>query len=368
MCHLLSSYSVQQRVWHILLLVMRWLVGGVFIFSGLVKSFDPVGTSIFVEKYLAVYGLDVLMPAALAIAVALAVVETMLGLLLVGGVAKRYTALVTTLLLALFTIITLLSATILPIGDCGCFGDAVKLTPWQTFFKNVILLPLTILVWRRSPKHHGRCYIGLLALLFAVAVPLALNLYALRHLPIIDFMPYKRGTNLLAAVAKERDEEANATRSILIFNNMESGQREEYPATDVECWTNPNLQYVDARTITTKPAAATYHDFRIYDSAGNDVTLDLLSLPNRVAWLCISDSSALSGERLAGIQRLLDRYPSHSIILVTSADDCTSFASRYGLNLYHVDAMTLRSMLRAKVGVVLLNDGIIEYKADIRDI
>jgi hypothetical protein len=87
-----------------------------------------------------------------------------------------------------------------------------------------------------------------------------------------------------------------------------------------------------------------------------------------VAWLCISDSSALSGERLAGIQRLLDRYPSHSIILVTSADDCTSFASRYGLNLYHVDAMTLRSMLRAKVGVVLLNDGIVEYKADIRDI
>ena len=351
-----------------MLLLCRWLLGGVFIFSGLVKSFDPVGTSVFVEKYLAVYGLEVLMPAAVTLAIVLAVVETMLGILLVGGLAKRYVALVTTIFLTLFTLITLLNATILPIGDCGCFGDAVKLSPWQTFFKNIVLLPLSLLVWRRSPKDATPWRLNIIAIVIAGVVPLAINLYALRYLPIIDFMPYKRGVDLRTAVEREREAEATATRSILIFNNIESGAREEYPSTDVACWTNPNLQYVDARTVSTTPSQGTYHDFRIYDAEGHDVTLDLLSKPQRVAWLCISDASAITGKRLQGIERLTKLYPSTSLIVLSSTDDCTSLARRYGLKLYYVDAMTLRSMMRAKVGVLVLNNGVIEYKSDIRDV
>ena len=187
---------MNPRAKHIGLIALRWLLGGVFIFSGLVKCVAPVGTSVFVEKYLATYSLEALLPLSLGIAVALAVVEVAMGILLVIGVLRRYVSLAATLFLLLFTIITLLSATVLPIGDCGCFGDAVKLTPWQTFLKNIVLLPMAIVVWRNSEVEQPRWRRVAIVMIVVVALPLAINLYSLRYLPVADFMPYKLGVDL----------------------------------------------------------------------------------------------------------------------------------------------------------------------------
>ena len=157
---------------HIALVGLRWLLGGVFIFSGLVKCVDPVGTSVVVDKYLATYSLEALLPMSLTIAISLAVVEVAMGMLLVIGVLKRYVAGAVTIFLLLFTVITLLNATLLPIGDCGCFGDAVKLTPWQTFLKNLALLPMAVAVWRNSeaakPKWRGVAIAAAVVVLFAL--------------------------------------------------------------------------------------------------------------------------------------------------------------------------------------------------------
>lgn len=358
---------MNPKLKNILLTAARWVLGSVFVASGVFKSVDPVGTSIFVEKYLATYGLDVLLPAALAIAIVLAVVEMALGMLLIADVLRRQVALVTSCFLAVFTIITLLSATVLPIGDCGCFGDAIKLTPWQTFFKNVVLLPVAVTVWWYSERRETSWRMVAIVSALAVIIPLAVNLYSLRYLPIVDFLPYKEGVNLREEISQEREREANSVKSILIFNNMATGKTEEYPSDAAECWLNPDLEYVDARTETTTTEAGDFADFALFDSDGVECSMELLNRPGRVAWLCVNDMEALEGKRLEGVDALFDAYPAEAIVVVTSAD-AEQLATKLNHPVYTIDAMTLRSIMRAKVGVVVINDGVIEMKLDIRDI
>lgn len=356
---------MNPRAKHIGLIALRWLLGGVFIFSGLVKCVDPVGTSVFVDKYLATYSLEALLPLSLGIAVALAVVEVAMGILLVIGVLRRYVSLAATIFLSLFTVITLLSATVLPIGDCGCFGDAVKLTPWQTFFKNIVLLPMAVVVWRTSESETPKWRRVAIIAIVTLAFPIALNLYSLRYLPLVDFMPYKVGVDLRHAVQAERDGEE--VRSILIFENSATGEVVEFAAEDTSCWLNPDLEYVDARTESTSTKAGKFADFRIYNCDNEDVTLEALNRPGRVAWLCVNDSDLLTGLRLQYAERLLEAYPPQAVVVVTGTN--TAYVSvLLKSDVYTMDAMTLRSMMRADVGVVVINDGVIEFKADIRDI
>ena len=356
---------MNPRAKHIGLIALRWLLGGVFIFSGLVKCVDPVGTSVFVDKYLATYSLEALLPLSLCFAVALAVVEVAIGILLVIGVLRRYVSLAASIFLSLFTVITLLSATVLPIGDCGCFGDAVKLTPWQTFFKNIVLLPMAVVVWRTSELETPRWRRVAIIAIVTLAFPIALNLYSLRYLPLVDFMPYKVGVDLRHAVQAERDGEE--VRSILIFENSATGEVVEFAAEDTSCWLNPDLEYVDARTESTSTKAGKFADFRIYNCDNEDVTLEALNRPGRVAWLCGNDSDLLTGLRLQYAERLMEAYPPQAVVVVTTSN--TPYVSKLlTSDVYTMDAMALRSVMRADVGVVVVNDGVVEFKADIRDI
>ena len=119
--------------------------------------------------------------------------------------------------------------------------------------------------------------------------------------------------------------------------------------------------------MTTRNSEGEFADFAIYNNDGVDLSLELLNRRGRVAWLCVNDVEALNGTRLQYVERLFEAYPEHAIVVLTAAD--RAFASRrLGREVHNVDAMTLRSMMRADVGVVVINDGVIEYKADIRDI
>lgn len=349
------------RVRHIATILLSLIVGGTFVFSGFVKSVDPVGTSIFVEKYLATYSLEVLMPISLAIAVVLGAVELMLGIMLFAGAYRSRVACGATLFLAIFTIITLLSATILPIGDCGCFGDAVKLTPWQTFYKNLLLLPMSMLLWwlsRREGDSGWSIEIFILSLLFAFGV----NGIALRFLPLIDFMPYKVGLNLRDEVTAVDEAENNSVRSVLLFENLTTGQRVEYPSDAVDCWMDDNLEYVDAYAVHDEVEPMTFADFRVYDAKGEDVTMAILEREGSVVWLCVNSVDALDGMRLKAALSIDD----DDIIVVTSGD-VAHVASILNRPCYAMDTMTLRSFIRSDVGVVVITDGVISLKRDVRD-
>lgn len=342
----------------------RWLLGALFLFSGATKCIDPVGTSIFVEKYLATYALDALLPAALGLGIALAVVEVVLGAMFVGDVVLRMTSRVALVLVAAFSLVTLLSATVLPIGDCGCFGEVVSLTPWQTFWKNVVLLPVAYILCRGAKSRPFG--LGDIAIVIvALALSLGMNLYALRHQPLVDLMSYSVGTELREAVVGERSKAS--VRGVLRFRNITTGEVEEYPSDATECWLREDLEYVEAATIRLDGVDEQYADFRVYDAAGEDVSEELVSRSGRVAWLTVYSAEGLTHSHLDAIDRLCAAYPQSAIVVLTSVSNL-DVCGLEGIATYYVDAMTLRSINRARVGVVVLRDGVVEYKADIRDI
>ena len=345
---------------------LRLMLGALFVFSGFVKSADPVGTSVFVEKYLATYSMEWLLPASLYIAVALGVVEMVLGAMLVLRLMLRRALFLTTLFLAIFTVVTLLSATLLPIGDCGCFGDAVKLTPWQTFLKNVVMLPVAVWLYRGSDKGLiVRRDAVWLSALFVVAI--AINVYAIRHLPLIDFMPYKVGLDLRSAVDAERHAEAESVRNILVFRDKATGERREFKDTDTACWMDENLEYEDAYVRHESHVEMQFSDLRIYDAQGQECSMELLQRNGRYAWLLVRGVDMLYGDRLRAVERLRMAYPDTYIIVIAAADRL-AVEELLSMTCYEMDAMTMRSMMRAEVGVVVIDDGVIIDKRSFRDI
>lgn len=338
----------------------RWTLGAVFSFSGIVKCVDPVGTSLFVEKYLATFALEVFLPLALPIAVVLSVVEFALGQLLLLGKPHRITAVVIIVIMSLFTVVTLLNATILPIGDCGCFGDAVRLTPMQTLLKNIILLPLSVLMLRDSKRGRFN-YLGAAT---TVVIALGVCFYALRYQPIIDFMPYGEGVDLRSEIVRERELEKEQTTTHLVFSTAD-GTELLFPATDVECWLRDDIAFVESRTESTITEPLPFAEFIISNAQGDDVTLDVISENSDVTLLCIRSAESLRGARLSAVRELLN---GHNEVVVISSDSPSRIREALGIEPYSLDAMTLRSLIRSSVGVVRLERGVIVLKSDIRDL
>lgn len=341
--------------------VLRWALGALFIFSGAVKCVDPIGTSIFVDKYLTTYSLEALLPLSVAIGLALSVMEFMLGTLLICSLWRRFISLVSVVVLVLFSVVTLLSATLLPIGDCGCFGEVLKLSPWATFLKNIILLAIALYVWHNSRNEWRLELREVIVLAFAIFLPLGANLYALSHLPLVDFLPYKVGTNLREAVAKEQD----SVRSVLRFRNSATGDIEEFDAMATECWMRRDLEFLESAVVVDDKAQ--YSDFRLYDTAGEEYTQKLLNRRGRVALLCINDISALDILTQRAIETLCNAYPETAIYILSYTEVEDHILPLNATHLY-IDAMTLRSIIRADIGVVILRDGVVEFKANIKDI
>lgn len=340
---------------------LRWVLGSVFVASGAFKCVDPVGTAIYVEKYLATYSLSEFAVASEAIAVALMVVEFAIGLLLILGVWRRGVALVSSVMLLFFLVVTLLSATVLPIGDCGCFGDAVKFSPWETFFKNLVLLPISIYIWRKSDRGYDFTIVDLVSIAIAMTLPLGVSLYTLFTMPLVDFLPYKVGTNLREAVTQERNAIEESTRTVLRFRNIETGAIEEFDAMATECWSNEAFEFVESATILDANIDMQYGDFMLYNAAGENVTSEVLNRNGRIALLCINDASALDNSAKRAIDKLYSLYPASAVYVVSTTEIDVELASEHLL----VDAMTLRSVIRADVGIVVLRDGVVEYKDSI---
>lgn len=352
-----------SRYRDITLTLVRWALGALFIFSGAVKCVDPVGTSIFVDKYLATYSMEWLMPISESLAVGLSVFEFTLGALLISGVWRRFTALTAVVVLLLFSVITLLNATVLPIGDCGCFGDAVKLSPWATFLKNIIMLPFAITLWRTSDRCRVVALRDVVVLVVALSIPMSVNLHALAHLPLVDFLPYKVGVNLREAVANEQ----NFMRSILRFRDITTGEIKEFDAMESSCWLDNNLEFVESSLVAKGDAELKYGDFHMYSDSGEEATTELLMHNGRVALLCVNDTTKLSSRTYRGIETLYDIYPESSIYIISSKD-ISLLNLPYNSTKLYVDAMTLRSIIRADIGVVILNNGVVEFKANIQDL
>jgi uncharacterized membrane protein YphA (DoxX/SURF4 family) len=178
----------------------RLLLGIVFIFSGFVKAVDPMGGSIKITDYLVSFGLAKLQPFAVLLSFNLSALEFALGVCILLGIYRRYTSLLILVFMAFMTPLTLYLALFNPVSDCGCFGDALILTNWQTFYKNLILSSAAVVVFIYSQRLL-RCYTYKaywFVALFAYLCAIGFAYFNYYHLPVIDFRPYKVGANIPA--------------------------------------------------------------------------------------------------------------------------------------------------------------------------
>lgn len=351
----------------------RFLLGLTFVFSGFVKTIDPWGTVLKIGEYLGVWGLgsggsDALK---LALAILACAAELTLGLMLVFGVKTRLTSLAAIVVMAFFLVVTFLSATVLPVGDCGCFGDAVKLSPWGSFAKNVVLMALAVFVWwdaclrRDMPdKGSGRCADmgraprifpilprewGLTALFGGLSAGLALFCWA--HLPLVDFLPFREGVDLRGALYGEQagNEDDIVLREFAIFGT-------EGDITETVLNDPGRVSILFAADLDDISPAC---EKRFAEAVLNAAAVEAIDA------LAAADYAISIEDAVAGAD-------SPRVILVTSSpveDGRTvTFGAAPPVPVYNMGSSTMIAMLRARTGMVVISDGVIVDKKNCRDI
>lgn len=347
--------------------IVRIIVGVLFIFSGLVKLNDPMGFSFKLEDYFApdVLNLEFLIPYALMLATVLVIVEVLLGLFLLLGYLKRFTVWSLLLMIVFFTFLTFYSAYFNKVTDCGCFGDAIPLTPWQSFWKDVILLIL-IVVLTFNMKYIQPVFtrnIRNILVLIALTGCLGIAYYVLQHLPIIDFRAYKIGTNIEEGMAVPED----APQPVFEYRwkFLIDGKEEiittfgDYPQVDGE--------FVD---VDTKMISEGYippiHDFMI-ERDGEDFTEYFLNEDHVIVVIAYSLFNS-DREGFPSVKKITDRALAEGyqvIGLSASSQEMTeALAAEFGLNFkfYFCDETTLKTIIRSNPGIVELERGTIKQK------
>ena len=368
----MKQATVSHTITAVLINTLRFVLAAVFIFSGFVKATDPLGTVYKLGDYAEAFGLGAAVPphgVLLLAAMLLCLFEFVLGICLLFTIWRRTTLALTLAFLCFMTPLTLYLAVANPVADCGCFGDAIVLTNWQTFWKNVILLAITIPV-----LINNECLVRLIhrntqwVISGFAIVSLGLFMRAnLRHLPLIDFRPYHIGANFEASMAVPED--APQPRYDTYFTLSKDGQVQEFTLDDYpdSTWT-----FVSSRTVLReKGYEPPIHDFALIDSEGDDITSDLFE----PGWRFLLVMNKLQYEDMLDVINDLYDYatindcPFYALTSATGAD-MEQWRNDTGANydFYTADDITLKTVIRSNPGLLLVHDGTIVGKWSKHDI
>lgn len=368
---------MSQKPLRIAARICRIILAVTFIVSGFTKVVDPWGTSIKINEYLAIYGFESLEPWSMAFSIWLCGAEFMMGCMLLCKVRIRLISIFALVSMAFFTVLTLLSATVLPVEDCGCFGDAIKLTPWQTFFKNLMLLPMAFVVWYRyrPDKIFAFRPLEIVFTLFFFVLAMGLGTFCYRHLPLIDFLPYKVGVNIWEEMNAPVLAAGEVPETVLVYRDRATGREREFALDDPEWQDTTRWEWVDTRTESDLPEVkALFGEFALRDAEG-DATERILTTPGRLYMICVTsfDKVRRGCERRLG--RLVQEAADEGAEVVCLTPEPLrggvtrrSFDGSPEVRCYNIDATVLKTMLRATTGVVVLEDGVIALKRNCRDV
>ena len=339
---------------------LRFVLALMFAFSGFVKAVDPMGTVYKMVDYAEAFGMAV-PPALLWIgAWALIMVEYVMGVSLFFGLYRRFYLWLMTLFLGVMTPLTLVLALTDPVSDCGCFGDAVVLTNWQTFGKNAALLLMTIIVlvchkrvWRVISERTQ----WLVFVYAALSIVLFMQ-YNIRHLPALDFRPYAIGTNLIDAMTVP-DEAPQDVYETLFVLEKDGVQRtftfDDYPDSTWTFVTRENR-------LVSRGYVPPITDFHLATLDGEDVTWKVLEHPGYTFLMVARDLSRTNEGMLDVINDLYDyaKVGGHPFYMLTSSGSAVveewSEHTGAAYPYLHADEILLKTMVRANPGLIVLKD------------
>ena len=343
----------------------RLVLALTFILSGFVKAVDPRGTQYKIEDYAEAMHLGGLMPdtVALLLSVGQSALEFCLGIFLLFAIRRRLTSRLVLVIMLLMTPLTLWLALANPISDCGCFGDALVLTNWQTFWKNVVLLAMAAVVaWRPTEMFRFVSKSNQwIVINYTVLFILAISGWSLYDLPQFDFRPYHIGADI--AKGMEMPEGAVQPQFETTFILEKDGQRREFTLDDYpdSTWT-----FVDSRTVQTSEGyVPPIHDFSITTDEGDDITDMVLAEPGYTFLLVSPYLEKADDSRFDLINELYEYSQEHGYpfycLTASSEREQQAWSQRTGAEypFCTTDGTTLKTIVRSNPGLVLMKEGVV---------
>jgi uncharacterized membrane protein YphA (DoxX/SURF4 family) len=342
--------------------IARFLVGIVFIFSGLIKLNDPVGTQIKFEEYFEVFAQDVpflhdffmgLVPFTLTMSVLFCAAEIILGVALMASYKPKVTTWLLFFLIVFFTFLTFYSAYFNRVTDCGCFGDAIKLKPWTSFGKDVVLTVLILFIIghrnRIKPRNTG-WLVGLTTVL-----TLGLGIYAIQFLPPLDLLPYAVGKSIPAQMKPSEP----LRYKYVMEKNGKTETFEQYP-------TDTTYKFKEM-VLINESAKPKITDYRVWnDMLEGEFTQQ--TFEGRKLFVIVKSTKDIDAGSIPAIRSLvrdLKSSPVEAYILTSVSDDeINAFRKQYQLDIkyYKVDATVLKTIMRSNPGTWLMKDGVVKGK------
>jgi len=360
-----------------LLTLSRILVGALFIFSGLIKANDPLGFGYKLQEYFEVFHLNFLIPVATGMAILLCTLEIVLGALLLLGYYGKKVAWGLLLLIVFFTLLTFVSAAFKVVTSCGCFGDAIPLTPWQSFSKDLILLVLIGYIFIQkeyiqplTKNTSVQNYITMLV----TAVALLFGLYTYNFLPVIDFLPYKVGAHIPSLMIIPPGEKPDEYQIMYHLKNKQTKAEKDMSDKDylkTEIWKDNNWEIIGdpVKSLVKKGYEPKIKDLVISDVSGTDYTKELIENPYYslvfVAYNLKDVNVKAIGDLNALALNATQQFNIRSVLLTAnSATDAEAFVKKNNLfsEVFFADAVPLKSMVRANPGILLLRNGVVVNK------
>jgi uncharacterized membrane protein YphA (DoxX/SURF4 family) len=356
--------------------ICRILIGLVFIFSGFVKAVDPLGSQFKFTDYFLAFGMDAFIPGALVFGFILFTMEFFLGFVFIFNIKVKQFSWLMMLFMLFFTVLTFILAKTNAVSDCGCFGDAIVMTNWETFFKNLVLITLALVVFftRKNFVNKSHPLFQGILVMIGFAIIIGVGVYSLRHLPLIDFMPWKKGTQISQKILPT-PEIAEIT---LVYKNKETGEMLEYTSKTLP-WQDTvffkKLEFVDQKKkVIQEFKDAPIHDFIIDDIDKTAHNQEIIGNPGWQFILVCYDLDETSKDNFSAINALAASCAKDSISFVglSGSDwqkiDYFRHDVKATFDYFTVDETALKSVVRSNPGLVLLNNGVVVDKWAWRDI
>ncbi len=340
--------------------ISRVLLGALFVFSGFVKGVDPIGTEYRIVDYFIAYGTDWAFPMALPLSVVMNAAEFVLGLMLLFNVKIRLTLWLTLLMMVFFTITTINDALYDPVPDCGCFGSAIIISNWQTFYKNLLILAFLMVALFAQNKLKPWFSIKaeyVLAFVFVIGF-VSFEIYNIRHLPMVDFREWKVGNRMA-------QKDKLPLQYFLKYKNIQTGVEKEYLSPDYpfddSVWMS-QWEFVGQRVVDPNPKTT---NLMIEDADGNDVTAEIIENPGYQFMLVAYDLSKTDLSKIGEVRDFATscQEKGYSFVMLTSSlpDGVEAFVVKNHLYFDYcfTDDVSLQAMIRSNPGLVLLKDAVV---------
>ena len=346
----------------------RIIVGIVFIYSGFVKGIDPLGSDYKFTDYFNAFGMGWMNATTLFFSFALSLAEFLIGTALLFNLWVSRMAWGSLLFMAFFTPLTLVLALTNPVSDCGCSGDAMILTNWQTFWKNIILflLAIMIFVYRKEYKSSLSLMGQFSFLTLAGAGMLCLSIYCYRHLPVLDFRPYAVGKNITEGMRLPEGAKPDQYEVTLKYKNKQTGEirsftEENYPWQDTLNWEYEST----SERLVKKGYITPIHDLVIEHPTLGNITEEILEDDNHTILAVAYNLNQSDTQYQPAINRLAEYACEKGIrfygLTSSTERDIEAYKKRNHVpyEFCTADEIQLKTMIRSNPGVIILREGTI---------